>query len=93
MSYNEWSFLSERITETNPETNYALLNFNSVFVNSPEGDEILRDQLLLKFKQRLWKIPDQIENEIVTPYYGMFYKQKDDQVPFLIHDLIFQDQL
>ena len=93
MENNDFSFLSSRITEPSLETDYFLLNVNSVFVKSPVGDDLKRDRLLLKFTQRIWEIPPNVDPGILTPFYGYYTSQEKDETGFHVHDIIYQDFL
>ncbi|NOQ72432.1 MAG: hypothetical protein GQ574_10550 [Crocinitomix sp.] len=91
MQNENYSFLSERITDSNIETDLFLLNSDPIFVTAPQADDLKRDELLLKFKQRVWEIPDNYCDEL-TPYYSIYYDEIEDNTSFFMHDMIYQDQ-
>ncbi len=88
--YNEYfGFLSERLTDSNLETDFFYINRNPCFSRIPDPKDLEKELLLLKFKQRIWEIPEGILKEKFTPYYCMYYDKMKDQIPLFMHDIIY----
>lgn len=91
MPADDFSFLSERVSEQNLETENPLIQFNPIFTLAPEGKKIMQDKILLRFKHRLWIIPTEEAQKHLTPYYSKYYKKSISEPPFLLHDIIYKD--
>ena len=93
MQNDELSFLSDKITETNFETDFFLLNSDPVFVSIPQNEDNKRDQVFLQFKQKIREIPEHNQTDILKKYYSKFHDKSKDTVPFYVHEIIYQDKI
>lgn len=88
---DDFSFLSGRIAQPNRETDFFLLNVDPMYVSVPQDDDLKRDQLLLKFTQRIWEVPEATQAESLSVYYSSLYEYEKDDIGFHIHDILYQD--
>lgn len=87
---DEFYFFGERITESNPETDFFLLDSDPTYIQTPDPDDLESDQILLRFNQRIWEISNE-SKPILTPYFSKFYDADKDKTGFHIHDIFYRE--
>jgi siderophore synthetase component len=62
-----------------------------MYVSIPQDDDLKRDQLLLKFTQRIWEIPEDKQAEKLAVYHSSLYEKGKNDIGLHIHDILYQD--
>lgn len=86
---NDFSFLTQRLNRSNPETDFFQLYTDKNFVKTLSDDDYKRDAILLNFEQRVWvyDIEQDLDNiKVFNSFYG-----EEPSIEYFMHDIYYRE--